>query len=403
MKVTVLTQYFEPEIGAAQLRYAAFVRGLAELGHEVTVLTAMPNHPTGRIFDGYRGKLYSTERTDWGTVHRAWVYAAVGSGPKRYLNFLSFVATSLPMLRFARGTDVLVVESPPVTMGIVALIARRVLGCRLVTYVSDLSTNSIQDLDVPGSGVITRAVRSLESRLYRRSWKVTTVTDGLRRVLHEEFSLPEDRVVMLENGADTETFSPRPVDPALLARFGVADSPYLLYAGTHGYAHGLDVALEAAQLLQDDGIRLVFIGDGSDRERIEALAQEMRLRNVSFHGQQPPEVVTGLYAGAVAGLSTVRDIQVMRDARPAKLFACLSCARPLIYSGSGEGARLATESGGGVVTEPGDPKGIAEAARRLAANPAEADAMGASGRQWVLDNFSWRQLITRWADVVLTN
>ena len=402
MKVTVLTQYFEPEIGAAQLRYAAVVRGLAELGHEVTVLTAMPNHPTGRIFDGYRGRLWSTERTDWGTVHRAWVYPAIGSGPKRYLNFLSFVATSLPMLRFARGTDVLVVESPPVTLGVVALIGRRLLGCRLVTYVSDLSTNSIQDLDVPGAGLITRAVRALESRLYERSWRVTTVTDGLRRVLHEEFSLPEDHVVMLENGADTDTFSPRPVDRELLARFGVADSPYLLYAGTHGYAHGLDVALEAARELEGDGVRLVFVGEGSDRERIMALATEMGLTNVSFHGQQPPEVVTGLYAGAVAGLSTVRDIQVMRDARPAKLFACLSCAKPLIYSGSGEGARLATDSGGGLVTEPGDAAGIAAAARRLVADPDEAARMGAAGRQWVLDNFSWRQLITRWADQVLS-
>ncbi|MHB1139121.1 MAG: glycosyltransferase, partial [Microthrixaceae bacterium] len=186
----------------------------------------------------------------------------MGSGPKRYLNFLSFVATSLPMLRFARGSDVLVVESPPVTLGLVALIGRRLLGCRLVTYVSDLSTNSIQDLDVPGSGLITRAVRALESRLYSRSWRVTTVTDGLRRVLHEEFSLPQDRVVMLENGADTDTFSPRPVDRTLLARFGVADAPYLLYAGTHGYAHGLDVALEAARQLEGDGVRLLFVGEG---------------------------------------------------------------------------------------------------------------------------------------------
>lgn len=401
MKVVLLTQYFEPEIGAAQLRYAAIVRALADEGHEVVVLTAMPNHPTGRIFDGYRRKLWSTERTTWGVVHRSWVYAAIGSGPKRYLNFLSFVVTSLPMLRFARGASVLVVESPPVTLGLVALVGRRLCGYELVTYVSDLSTNSIKDLDVPGAAVVIRAVGGLESRLYRASAYVTTVTDGLRRVLLEEFELPEDRVVMLENGADTDAFSPRPVDAGLLERFGVHDTPYLLYAGTHGYAHGLDVALEAAALLAPDGIRLVFVGEGSDKERIVALSAEMGLTNVGFFPQQSTDVVAGLYAGAVAGLSTVRDIQVMRDARPAKLFACLSCATPLIYSGAGEGARLTEESGGGLVTAPADAAGIAEAARLLSADPELARRMGAQGRQFVIDRFSWPNLVRRWSGIVL--
>lgn len=401
MKVVLLTQYFEPEIGAAQLRYGAIVRALADEGHEVTVLTAMPNHPTGRIFDRYRGKLWSTERTDWGVVHRGWVYPAIGSGLKRYVNFLSFVVSSLPMLRFARGADVLVVESPPVTLGIVALIGQRLFGYRLVTYVSDLSTNSIKDLEVPGARMVIRLVGALESHLYRRSAYVTTVTDGLRRVLQEEFGLPEDRVVMLENGADTEVFRPRPADPALLEEFGVSLAPYLLYAGTHGYAHGLDVALEAARLLEPDGIRLLFVGEGSDKERILGLAGDMKLTNVGFFPQQAPEVVSGLYAGAIAGLSTVRDIPVMHDARPAKVFACLSCARPLIYSGAGEGARLAERSGGAIVTKPADPAEIAVAARQLLADPSTATKMGGHGRQFVIDNFSWPNLVARWSAEVL--
>lgn len=403
MKIVILTQYFEPEIGAAQLRYAALVRNLAELGHDVTVLTAMPNHPTGRIFPGYRGRLWSTERTDWGVVHRAWVYAAIGSGPKRYLNFLSFVVTALPLLRHARGADVLVVESPPVTIALLALLARALLGVELVTYVADLSTNSIQDLAVPGAGVIIKLIRVLENRLYARSRYVTTVTDGLVRVLGDEFAVPAERIVKLENGADTETFAPRPVDSDLLARFGVAGRDYVLYAGTHGFAHGLDVALDAARLLADDGVWLLFVGEGSDKERIVAKARELGLRNVSFHGQQPPDVVAGLYAGAFAGLSTVRDIQVMRDARPAKLFACLSCARPLIYSGGGEGARIARDSGGAIVTEAENAEAIAAAARQLLADPAEAARMGQRGRNYVIENFSWGALVRRWADRVLVD
>ena len=187
MKVTILTQYFEPEIGAAQLRYSAIVRELHRLGHEVTVLTAMPNHPTGRIFDGYRGRLYSKERTEWGQVHRAWVYPAIGSGLKRYINFLSFAVTSLPMLRHARRSDVLVVETPPITAGVVGMFGARLSRADLVVYLADLSTNSVKDLEIPGARFIIKVMDSLERRLYRRAKYVTTVTDGLVRVLGEEY------------------------------------------------------------------------------------------------------------------------------------------------------------------------------------------------------------------------
>ncbi|MCB1257526.1 MAG: glycosyltransferase family 4 protein [Microthrixaceae bacterium] len=403
MKVTILTQYFEPEIGAAQLRYAALVRQLHRLGHEVTVLTAVPNHPTGRIFDGYRGKLYSTERTDWGTVHRAWVYPAIGTGLKRYLNFLSFAVTALPMLRFARRSDVLIVETPPITAGAVGMLGSVLTRAELVVYLADLSTNSVKDLDIPGGKLIARVMDSIERRLYRRARYVTTVTDGLVRVLNEEYGLPADKVLMLENGADTDTFKPVPLDSGLLEQFGVEEGKYILYAGTHGYAHGLDVALQAAPGLSELGLNLLFVGEGSDKERIVELSRSMGLDNVSFFGQQSPDVVAGLYSGALAGLSTVRDIQVMRDARPAKLFACLSCAKPLIYSGAGEGAELAESSGGAIVAAAGDPQEIVDAASRLAGDHELARQMGESGRSFILEKFSWQYLVAKWADVVLND
>lgn len=113
MRIGVLTQYFEPEIGAAPLRYRAVVRELVELGHEVVVLTALPNHPTGAIFPEYRGRLVMTERRDGATVHRVWVYPAIGRGAKRYLNFLSFMVGALLVSPRLARCDVVVVESPP--------------------------------------------------------------------------------------------------------------------------------------------------------------------------------------------------------------------------------------------------------------------------------------------------
>lgn len=399
LHVAVLTQYFEPEIGAAPLRYSAFVRALADLGVEIDVVTAMPNHPTGAIFPEYLGRVFARESSDFGTVRRSWLYPAMGSGLRRYVNFISFAVTAVGNLVRLRRVDVIVVESPPVTVGLVGWMAHHLLRCRLITYVSDLSSNSLEDLGVAGAGLLGRVLRGAEGFVYRSSDVVTTVTDGMVRVLGEQYGVPEDRIVMLANGADTSVFSPREPDPEVLARFGVGRRPYVLYAGTHGYAHGLDTAVDAARSLTADGIDVLFIGEGSDKERIVGLAGD--LPNAHFFGQQPPSVVAELYSGALCGISTVRDVQVMRDARPAKLFACLSCARPIVYSGGGEGARLVKMADAGVVTAPERADELADAVRWVRAHPREAEEMGQRGRTFIEKNFSWSTLVGRWAEVVL--
>lgn len=397
--VAVLTQYFEPEIGAAQLRYSAFVRAVAALGVEVDVVTALPNHPTGAIFPEFRGRPLRRDREDFGVVYRSWVYPAVGSGLRRYVNFISFAVSSLFNLARLRRVDVLVVESPPVTVALVGWLAHHVLRCRLITYVSDLSSNSLEDLDVAGAGVVGRVIRAAEGFVYRSSDLVTTVTDGLVTAIADQYRVPADRIVMLANGADTAVFSPRTPDASVIASFGVGDRPYVLYAGTHGYAHGLDTAVDAARLLEPDGIDVLFVGEGSDRERIVESARG--LPNVRFSGQQPPSVVAELYAGALCGISTVRDVPVMHDARPAKLFACLSCAKPIVYSGAGEGARLVERASAGVVTRPEDAAELADGIRWIRDHPDEAARMGERGRRFIEEHFGWASLVGAWAEAAL--
>lgn len=400
MRIGILTQYFEPEIGAAPLRYRAVTRSLADAGHEVVVVTSLPNHPTGRIFEGYRSRPYRTEHTDVATVHRSWLFPAVGSGAKRYVNFLSFAVAVLPLLRHLRRCDVVLVESPPITVGALGFVVRYLLRRPYVTYVSDLSSNSVADLEIPGGRAIGAAMRAVESAVYRRSAAVTVVTDGQVRTLTDEFGIEPDDVLMLQNGADTELFGPREVDLEVLSRFGVEPNRYVLYAGTHGFAHGLDVAIEAATMMDDDGFVFLFVGEGSDKERIVSLAADRRADNCSFFGQVPPDVVAELYAGSLAGLSTVRDIGVMRDARPAKLFATMCSAKPIIYSGTGEGAGIVEAAGAGIVCEVEKAQPIVDAIAYLQDHPDEAESMGKAGRSHIESHFSWPVLVGTWVDAL---
>jgi colanic acid biosynthesis glycosyl transferase WcaI len=184
MRVVVLTQYFAPEVGAPQVRLGSLVRELTTLGHDVEVVTAMPNHPVGRIHEGYRGSLYRFEISAGVPLHRVWLYAATGTGVRRLLNYASFSALSAIGLARCRKPDMIFVESPPLTLGPIAWLAAAVWRCPFVFNVADLWPDSAADL-----GVIDRRSRAyrvlerLESFMYKRAGSVIAVTEGIRNIL----------------------------------------------------------------------------------------------------------------------------------------------------------------------------------------------------------------------------
>src|SRR5689334_20923791 len=128
MKFLILTQYFLPEIGAAQTRLDAMVRQLSSRGHQVEIVTAFPNYPHGRISTGYKGAFYRRERLGTIPIHRVWLVASAGAGGKRLLNYLSFSATCLWALLKAAKPDFVFIESPPLFLGVPGVLAARLWG-----------------------------------------------------------------------------------------------------------------------------------------------------------------------------------------------------------------------------------------------------------------------------------
>src|SRR5205807_9750314 len=162
VRFLILTQYFPPEHGAPQVRLAAFARELRRLGHEVEVATAMPNYPTGEIFDGYRKAFYLREDWEGVPVHRVWLYASMGAGFKRLVNYGSFTATSLLALWRARRPDYLFVESPPLFLSLPAILAATVWRVPVIFNVADLWPDSVRELGIMKDGPILRAAERLE-------------------------------------------------------------------------------------------------------------------------------------------------------------------------------------------------------------------------------------------------
>ena len=400
MRILFLTQYFPPEMGAAQLRLAACIRELRKLGHEVEVVTALPNHPNGAIFPEYRGRFAVTETWEGVTVHRVWLYASLGRSWKRLLNYFSFMATAWWGLLKAERPDLLFVESPPLFLSVTAWLYGLLFRVPFLFNVADLWPDSVKKLGLMSDGFMLRAAERLEAWSYRKAELVNAVTEGIQSVLTEEKGVPAAKVLWLPNGVDTELYDLQAPDPALAAELGLEGKAVVLYAGTMGYAHGVEVALEAAPLVAEEGIHLLFVGEGSEKAML--LEKARGLANVTFLPAQTPERVAQLYGLCYAGLSTLRDSPLFEGTRPVKIFACMACRKPVAYCGKGEGARLVEAQGAGLTCPPEDPRALADVLLRLKREPEAAQAMGARGRAFVCRDLSWSGLVKAWSAELFT-
>ena len=397
MRFLILTQYFPPEIGGAMTRLKSFALELLRQGHEVEVVTSMPNYPRGEFFAGYKNAFYKKELLDGSTVHRVWLYPAVGSVLKRMLNYTSFSLTCLYGLLRARRPDYLFVESPPLFLSFPAFLAGIFWRAPFIFNVADLWPDVIVDSGFMEEGFIIRRLRAVEHWSYRRAAHVNTVTDWLMSVLVEKKSVPEEKLLFLPNGVDTRKFRPSPPDEDLKKRLGLASKQIVLWAGTLGYAHGLDKVLEAAKLLEArKELHFLFVGDGSARGALLRLKQELRLTNATFLDPVSLDEVPAYYSICFCGLSSLIDIPLFEGARPSKLFPILASGKPLLFVGKGESARLVQSSQGGMVVPPGDPQQLAEAILHLADNPALCASLGENGRRFAEDHLDWSLLVSRW-------
>lgn len=398
MRFLFLTQYFPPEIGAAQVRLGSVARELVELGHGVEVVTAMPNHPAGRIFPGYGGRFYCRESWAGIPVHRVWLYPSLGAGWKRMLNYLSFTATCPAGLVRAGKPDYLFVESPPLFLGAVGAAYSSLRGVPLIFNVSDLWPDSVRAMGLMREGTALRLAGALERWIYRRSAYINGLTEGIGEVLVREKNVPVQKVLFLPNGVDTKFFKPLPYDAELARELGLAGKKTIVYAGTMGYAHGLEVSLMAMDLVRETtpDVVLLFIGGGSEKERLMRLAGELGLRNVLFMDPRPPEFIARLYSIAYAGLASARNLPLFKGARSSKMFPVMACGKPVVYRGDGEGPRLVEEARAGLVARSEEPGELAAAICKLVQNPDLANELGQNGRNYVENNFSWRVLVRNW-------
>lgn len=402
MHLVILTQYYQPETGAPQNRLADLAARAKQQGHEVTVLTAMPNYPSGTVRSGYRRRLVASDRVEGVTVLRSWIHGHRGRGTLHQLaSYGSFALSSLVTAPFRlKRADVLLWESPPLFLAPTAALLARRMRARLVMNVSDLWPETAVDLGMLSNRHLISTFMAMARRSYRRSDLVTGQTQGILDGI--EAARPGTPTMLVPNGVDCVRFQRLPRDNALAELLELpSNAKVVAYAGNFGRAQALDQVVDAARILlsEDENVVVLLIGDGPVKPAVaEAAARvdpERLLVRSSVDIAQMPALLS-LIDVAVVPLA---DQPIFEGARPSKMFELMASCVPFVFCGRGEGADLAVASGGATVVPPEDPTALASAlAGLLSRSPAELTAMGDAGRYWVETHLDRNRIGTELVD-----
>ncbi len=392
MRILYLSQYFPPEVGATQTRAYEMAHNLVQLGHQVTVLTEVPNHPSGIIPPAYRGKLYERAKMDGIDVIRVWVKTAPEKTfATRMLFYLTFMvdATLAGSLLAPGRFDLVYASSPPLFVGGAALALSRLRRAPMVFEVRDLWPESAVQLGELNSTRAVRQATRLEETCYRRARHIVVVTEGIRTRLLER-GFPAEKMTVIPNGANTDLYTPQALNLELRRSWGIGPERFVvLYAGLHGLAHGLETALLAAEELgEHPEILFLFVGDGPQKAALVEQARQMGLPNVLFHDALPEVELPAAIAMADVGLDTRRRLGISQGTLPVKMFSYMASARPVLLSTEGESTELLRRAGAGVAVPPEDPKALSQAVLDLQADPALRAEMGRRGRAFVEAHYS---------------
>ena len=402
MKIGILSHYFWPELGAPSARLLELGREWVARGHEVSVVTNFPNHPTGVVPEAYRGKSFLIENVDGIRVIRCRTYATPNQGfVRRTFGHLFFMTQAVWQgLAPLRGVDVLIGSSPTLFAVVAAWVLSRRLGVPFVFEVRDLWPAIFAELGVLRNRLILRLLEGLEMFLYRQSGAVVTVTRGFAEDI-ERRGIDGAKIHFIPNGVDLDAFQPGPPNSELLARLGLSGRFVVLYCGAHGISHALESVLDAAERLRTDPIvHFLFVGEGAEKARLVEEARRRGLANVSFRPGVPREQVPALYRSADVCLVPLRRVPLFRAFIPSKMFEILACGRPIVASVEGEAARILEESGAALVVPPEDATLLAESICRLRVDVALRETLTRRGPPFVAERYDRSELAAHYLEVL---
>lgn len=388
MRILLLTQYFPPEVGAAQARIAFLARHLRDCGDEVIVVTASPNYPDSKLHAGYENVLLQKEDWEGIEVHRTWVYLPVVQRfMGRLINLVSFSVSALLALWKTGEVDVILVETPPLFLSFTAWCYGLLKRAPIVVQYSDLWVRSAVDLGYVRGGFWARKALQLENTALKVGRYVVAVTPGLMEDLVTRGFDPE-RIRLITNGVDCDHYCPGDGSSVLRKQLGLDNKFVVMFAGTISHQSGVAVILDAAECLQPkEEVRFVMVGGGVEAKPMQQAAKERGLNNILFCGFQPEQDLPDYLHLAHVGLNTLSSDPFTDNVLSVKLLSYMACGLPLISTDRRTVSALLKKARAGMVIPPEDPAALAEAVLELQRSANLRRRLGENGRTFVVQHY----------------
>ncbi len=399
-KILILTQWFEPEPAFKGLTFA---KELRQQGFEVEVVTGFPNYPGGKVYYGYKIRLYQKEIMDGIIINRLPLYPSHDrSVLRRIINYVSFSITSLfYIIFFTRSVDVIYVYHPPLTVGFVAAIYKLIRRTKMVLDVQDLWPDTLNATGMIKSKKIIYIVGIIAKLTYCISDKIVVLSEGFKNRLISR-GVKKEKIKVIRNWADEEKLNKKN-DEKLIKDF---DERYLniVFAGNVGKAQALHTILEAAAILEKKGedVRFIIIGGGVELEKIKELSKTLNLKNVIFLPKVEMEEVGTYLRNADILLVHINKNELFEITIPSKIQAYMAIGKPILLGVKGDAARIIKEANCGIMAEPENPISISEAVLKFKSmNKNELETMGANGKEYYYREMSIEVGVRKFAKIFM--
>ena len=356
MHILFLTDNFPPEVNAPASRTFEHCREWVKAGHQVTVISCVPNFPKGRVYAGYRNRLWQAEIIEGIRLIRVWSYIAANEGfVKRILDYQSFMVTATLAGLLVRRVDVVVGTSPQFFTVCAAWVLSVLKRIPFVFELRDLWPESIKAVGAMQDSAAIRWLEKLEWFLYRQARLIVTVTHAFRDKLIGR-GIDGNKISVVTNGVDMTRFKPMPKDPSLVRQLGLEGKFVGGYVGTHGLAHHLETVLDAAEKFISEGLgqdfHFILLGDGARKPALQDEAHRRRLQNVTFVDTVPKDQVARYWSLLDVSIIHLRKTELFTTVIPSKLFECMGMGLPVLHGVAGESADMVCAENVGIVFEP---------------------------------------------------
>jgi glycosyltransferase involved in cell wall biosynthesis len=349
--ILFLTDNFPPEVNAPASRTYEHCVQWVKQGASVTVITCNPNFPQGKVYDGYKNKLYHRESMDGVTVIRVWSFITANQGfVKRTLDYLSF-AILASFAGLFHKTDVIVATSPQFFTTWAGCFLGFVKRKPWIFELRDLWPESIATVGAMKKGRLFRYLESVEMLLYKNARLIVPNTDALKINLVKR-GIDHTKIHVISNGVNMDFFKVLPKDEILLDELNLSGKFVYGYIGTHGMAHSLDFVIETIAKIKNPKIHFLFVGDGAMKQSIVKRAAELKLTNVTFLDSVSKNLIGRYISVTDAALVHLKDSDTFKTVIPSKIFESCAMQKPILLGVDGQAREIVEKYDVGLFFKP---------------------------------------------------